>query len=262
MNPLFSKNSMMILESLSFTRTLFAFDFDGTLSKIVRVPSEAKISKLTSDLLQKLSKHAPVAIISGRSLEDLKQRIFFKPQYLVGNHGLEIEGATKYQMTLDNAKKDSELWKEVLQTQEYGVGVEIEDKTFSLAIHYRRSRNKKESRKKIQYALEQLSPLPRIITGKYVFNLLPMGAPHKGIAVLELMKLAESKHVFYIGDDDTDEDVFSMANEKIMSVRVGEKKISSASYFIKRQSEINHLLKILIRYHSSSNGKRMSEARL
>jgi trehalose 6-phosphate phosphatase len=76
-----------------------------------------------------------------------------------------------------------------------------------------------------------------------------MGAPHKGVAILELMKLAKSKRVLYIGDDDTDEDVFSLTNEKIMSIRVGEKKISNAHYYIQRQSEINRLLKYLIRYH-------------
>lgn len=60
----------MILESLSFTKTLYAFDFDGTLSRIVRVPSEATVSDVTNRLLIQLSELVPVAIISGRSIDD------------------------------------------------------------------------------------------------------------------------------------------------------------------------------------------------
>lgn len=238
------------MESLSFTKTLYAFDFDGTLSKIVRVPSEAAIAPTTEALLRELSELAPVALVSGRSVDDLKQRIGFKPRFLVGNHGLE--GLANNTDSLKQALADTQAWKGILSQHDFDAGVEIEDKDYSLAIHYRRSRNKKKSKDQIREAISKLSPAPRLIAGKCVYNLLPSGAPHKGVAVLELMQQVGAKHCFYIGDDDTDEDVFSLPDSKIMTVRVGEKKTSHARYFIDRQSQINQLLKQLIRYHQKT----------
>ena len=247
MNHLFSKSSLMILESLSFTKTLYAFDFDGTLSKIVRVPSEATMNQTTTALLKQLSELASVAIISGRSIEDLRERVPFQPQYLIGNHGLE--GLGNNHDELERAHEDCKKWRKKLDEIEFGSGVEIEDKTYSLAIHYRRSRNKREVRVQIKDAVAHLTPAPRIIAGKAVINLLPVGAPHKGVAVLELMKRHGMKNALYIGDDDTDEDVFSLPDNRIMTVRVGEKRASHARYFIRQQSETNRLLKLLVQYH-------------
>lgn len=258
MNPLFSTSSLMILESLSFTQTLYAFDFDGTLSKIVRMPGEAKVSSKTDELLRELAGLVPVAVISGRSIHDLRERLSFQPPYLVGNHGLEGLDATND--ALASAKSVCDRWKKALSVVRFDTGVEIEDKVYSLSVHYRRSRKKKKSRQYIEQVIAQLQPAPRVIRGKSVFNLLPEGAPHKGIAVLELMQKIGMKHVFYIGDDDTDEDVFSVADSRVMSVRVGKKKNSHARYFIKRQSEINQLLKKLIRYQRSLNSEKGFEA--
>ncbi len=251
MNPLFSKSSLMILESLSFTKTLYAFDFDGTLSKIVQVPSQATILKKTNELLKQLSEMVPVAIISGRSIEDLKCRLKFKPPYLIGNHGLE--GLDENRFSLNEASKRCKSWNSKLSDVQFISGVQIEDKTYSLAIHFRHCRKKKEAKAQILSAIADLSPSPRVIFGKSVINILPPMAPHKGIAVLELMLKVGAKNAFYIGDDDTDEDVFGLPNSQIMSVRVGEKKTSQARYFIERQSQINELLRLLIKFHSQKS---------
>ena len=51
---------------------------------------------------------------------------------------------------------------------------------------------------------------------------MSIGAPHKGAAILDLLKNSELQHVFYIGDDDTDEDVFSLPSYgpgQVMTVR-------------------------------------------
>lgn len=249
MSPLFAKGSLVVLESLSFTKTLYAFDFDGTLAKIVQDPLSARMTQTTESLLKELSQLAPVAIISGRSIEDLKTRITFKPKFLIGNHGMEgLEGA---ESKLKKAKEVSKSWTQTLSKKNFDAGVEIEDKTYSIAIHYRKARQKSLARLQIKAAIESLATKPNIILGKCVINLIPAGAPHKGSALLKILQLSELKHAFYIGDDDTDEDIFSLPNQsgQIMSVRVGNKKNSSASYFIARQSEINRVIKTLIRFH-------------
>lgn len=256
MIPLFSKSSLTVLESLSFTKTLYAFDFDGTLAKIVPVPSDAYMTKTTEKLLTDLSKLVPVAIISGRSVQDLKKRVGTHPQFLIGNHGLEGLGNNN---TLADAQKICASWTKSLKKQNFESAIEIEDKTYSIALHYRRSRNKTLAKNKIQSAIEKLLPPPRLISGKFIFNLLPPGTQHKGAAMLDLMQKSEIKHAFYIGDDDTDEDVFSVPYKsgQLMTVRVGIKKSSQAKYYINRQSDINRLLITLINFHKPRAGEQL-----
>lgn len=250
-----------MLESLSFTKTLYAFDFDGTLARIVRDPEAARMSEKTDSLLRQLSELVPVAIISGRGIEDLTGRVSFKPHFLVGNHGLE--GLESRNGSLENARKQCKSWLKRIGTEKFESGIEIEDKSYSLAIHYRKSRNKIRARSQIKQAIENFSPTPHVILGKCVVNLIPPGSPHKGTALLKLIKLSGMKHAFYIGDDDTDEDVFSLPYQtgQIMSVRVGKKIKSNASYYIDRQSEINRLIKLLIRFHKPDEGMSKMEKR-
>lgn len=71
---------------------LCCLDFDGTLAPIVANPSEARILPETESVLRTLVEQSAVtvAIVSGRSVEDLRERV--EPDaILVGNHGLELE---------------------------------------------------------------------------------------------------------------------------------------------------------------------------
>ena len=248
MKYLFSKTGMNILESLTFTNTLYAFDFDGTLAPIVGTPGHAKISRDTEKLLDELSSLVPVAVVSGRSIMDLKSRLGFVPSHMIGNHGLEGLSSTKE--SSDLASKICSSWRGQLKLKwgnlKNDPSVFVEDKTFSLALHYRKSRNKKTARHELFSKIENLDPSPRIILGKSVMNLIPTGAPHKGVALLELMMKWELKTALYIGDDDTDEDVFSLPDRGIITIRVGHKKSSQAQFFIKRQGEVKSLVRELL----------------
>lgn len=263
MIKLFSSTGLKLLESVCFTPTLFAFDFDGTLSKIVKQPEHAKLNSSTGILLSKLGKYAPLAIISGRSLSDLMPKIekvqFRKSQvHMVGNHGLEgIHTGKSHLKYFDDT---CNLWKSQLQVvfekdNSYLNGAIIEDKNFSIAVHYRNCRSKKNAKSKILETVSNLSPPPRLIMGKSVVNVIPSGAPHKGIALLELMVKTKMNSAFYIGDDDTDEDVFSLTDPRIFTVRIGHRKNSQAKFYIESQSEINTLLKKMISFISEEKFK-------
>lgn len=255
MISLFTKSSLALLESLSFTKTLYAFDFDGTLAKTVAKPCDAYLNPSTLQLIRKFSEIAPVAVISGRSVDDLKSRLGFEPKFLVGNHG--IEGAKDNEPALAAARKICADWITNLETCVFEEGVAVENKVYSLSLHYRSARRRHIAKKQILEAIAALEPAPRIIAGKSVFNIVPPGAILKGSALVELMQKSSSKHVFYIGDDETDEDVFSLpfTAGQLMSVRVGQKKSSQAKYFIQRQSEINRLLSYLIDFHRPADRK-------
>lgn len=263
MTLLFSKKGISTLKKLSETKALYAFDFDGTLAGIVLQSTKAKMTSTTEKLLKKFSTQVPVAVISGRSILDLKKRIAEPPSYLIGNHGLEGFDHKKTPLALARGQKICKAWSKALQTMDLKSDIEIENKSFSLALHYRQSKNKKRAQKEILAALPLLTPPPQIITGKSVFNLLPPGSPNKGTALMDLLKKTKIKNVFFIGDDDTDEDVFSLSKTpgEFVTVRVGKKKSSKAQFFIQRQSDINRLLRVLIRFISidgemRENGKR------
>ncbi len=257
MKKIFISDNLKLLEALSFTQTLYAFDFDGTLSKIVRNPQDATIKSSIDLLLRELSKHAPVAIISGRSIADLKTHLKFIPPHIIGNHGLEGLGTRPD--ALDLAHKICKDWKKYLESHlpknELAAGMEIEDKSFSIAIHYRKCASKKKAKIDVLNVVANLDPKPRIILGKCVVNLLPPGAPHKGVALVELMFQTGIKSAFYIGDDDTDEDVFSLPNARILSVRVGNKATSQAQFYIPEQKDVERLLKTILRFYDSPKTK-------
>lgn len=249
MRPLFSKSGLQLVESFSITDPLYAFDFDGTLAPIVRSPDDALMAKSNDLLLKKLSNSASVAIISGRSIDNLKARISLKGVSYIGNHGLEGLSSKPETLTLasgiciDWEKKFINLIGGSLERR----GIFIENKIYSLAIHYRHSRKKKEEKSNIMNAVSSLHPNPRIILGKCVVNIIPAGAPHKGVALLELMKNLGKKTAIYIGDDDTDEDVFSLPDTGLLTIRIGKKKASFAQFYLDRQSDIQKFLKLLLK---------------
>ena len=237
------------LEALLTGHSLFAFDFDGTLAKIVRDRHTAQLGRPIRLWLGELAKRAPTAIISGRSVEDLRTRVGNTVPYLIGNHGLE--GLHVTQQVVQQARDTCKGWKQLIEerfaTELTRCGVFVEDKSYSLSFHYRNAGRKAEARTLVFHVLAELSPLPRIVLGKAVVNVVPAAAPHKGAALLELMYQLNCAAALYIGDDDTDEDVFSLPDTRILTVRIGKKKSSAARFFLKKQTEITEVLRSIVK---------------
>ena len=97
-----------------------------------------------------------------------------------------------------------------------------------------------------------LSPGPRLLAGKCVVNLLIPGLPHKGDAVRALMAGLGLEHALYVGDDSNDEDVFALADPRIRTLRVGRLAGSRASFYLRRQGEIDRLLRFLLSLPAAS----------
>jgi trehalose 6-phosphate phosphatase len=258
MQHLLGRNGRRQLDQLARAHTLYAFDFDGTLARIVRNHQDAQLARPIRKGLVELGKRTCTAVISGRSVADLRVRVAGAVQHLIGNHGME--GLHAAQQVLRQARETCRAWK---RQAENGFGAElsragatVEDKTYSLAFHYRTSGRKRTAREAVFMVLAQLSPAPRILLGKDIVNVIPGGAPHKGVALLELMHQLNCTAALYIGDDETDEDVFSLPDARIVTVRIGRKKTSAARFYLERQSEITALLQYLIKAHDKSGGSR------
>jgi trehalose 6-phosphate phosphatase len=132
-------------------------------------------------------------------------------------------------------------------------GIEIENKRFSLSIHYRKSRTKTESLAAIDRAVSRLHVPMRTIPGKLVVSLLPAGAPHKGDALMRLREQAGADTALFVGDDLTDEDIFALDQPgRLLTIRVGASRQSSAQYYLRSQVEIDVLLEKLVQYRGEA----------
>jgi trehalose-phosphatase len=131
-----------IKERLHNKFILLLLDYDGTLTPIAENPKKAVISKETKELLQKLSNssHCALGIISGRSLQDIKNTVGIKDIIYAGNHGLEIEGPKiKFESQLSPRLKEviRNIYEELLLRISKIKGAIIEDKGLTVSLHYR-----------------------------------------------------------------------------------------------------------------------------
>ena len=126
-------------------------------------------------------------------------------------------------------------------------GVELEDKRYSLSLHYRRATNKRAARDALRDAAAALPAPARVVLGKQVINVVPAGAPDKGSALLALRERLGAETALFVGDDVTDEDVFRIDQpDTLLTIRVGVKKTSAAAFAIPSQRDIDALLRRLI----------------
>ena len=80
-----SASGIAALSRLLRAPTLLAFDFDGTLAPICADPCKARTDVGWSRRLRSIAKRWPVAVISGRALDDLTTRLEFEPAFVAGN---------------------------------------------------------------------------------------------------------------------------------------------------------------------------------
>jgi trehalose 6-phosphate phosphatase len=244
MMRILSRQNIEVLAQFAWSRVLLAFDFDGTLAPIVADRNEAEMRAPTRELLARVCGLYPCAVISGRSRTDVAGRLKgLGVRRIMGNHGLE-PGKHMASFERQIVAIRPELEAALLGKQ----GVDLEDKRFSLAVHYRRSRSKREARKAIHDAVARL-PIPmRTIPGKLVVNVIPERAPHKGDALVYLRAAEGMDTAIYVGDDATDEDVFTLDQPgRLLSIRVGLARSSSALYYLRNQVEMDALLLQLAR---------------
>jgi trehalose 6-phosphate phosphatase len=203
----------------------------------------------TCVLFRDVAEHYPCAVVSGRAQADLLKRLRgIRIAETIGNHGLE-----PWQWS-DHFWVQVRRWLPDLQRELEGLeGVSIEDKVFSLAIHYRASKSKRKVRAAIARTVGRLDGV-RVVGGKQVMNLLPEGAPHKGIALQKAQARLGRDTVIYVGDDETDEDVFALDACEILTIRVGYKRTSRAAYFIRDQRRIDALLRHLRAFRAERCG--------
>jgi trehalose 6-phosphate phosphatase len=229
-------------------------DYDGTLTPIVSNPERALLSGSMRQTLQALAMHAPVAILSGRDLDDVRRRVDIDTIIYGGSHGFDMAGprglrnevATEFLPKLDIAEKD--LGKKLAGLP----GARVERKRFSIAAHYRNV--KASDAPKVESAVREVAGRNRELrrmNGKKVYELVPNIDWDKGKAVVWLLEQfgleRANARPIYIGDDRTDEDAFRALKERGVSILVSEEpRFTAASYSLRNPAEVERFLRELV----------------
>lgn len=240
-------------------------DYDGTLTPIVARPEMAVLSSQARETLKQMSHHNlfKLAIISGRSLSDIKALVGLENIAYAGNHGLEIECPPCYCRERSPetttfihpiAKEIETVLKSLEQRLRVGLadikGVIIENKGFTLSVHYRLVKGTEIERmrelflKAIEYgdARDKL----QVSEGKKVLEMIPSVEWNKGKAIEQLLEIYGTPRSLpiFAGDDVTDEDGFRvLQGVGGISIFVGEDKASSAAdYYLDSPEQLCHWL--------------------
>jgi trehalose 6-phosphate phosphatase len=248
MGLLFSRAGLARLDAIAQPGLLCAFDFDGTLAPIVPHPDQVRLPAGIRSRLLRLAGLAPVAIITGRAIDDIRHRLAFEPDFVIGNHGLE--GVPGWEA---HAERHAELcagWRKQLEQalqSGFDPGIRIEDTRFSLSVHYRLAADRIATEAQLEKLLMEQRPQPPVVWGKLVFRQIPEDAGHKGSALEQLMAMTQARGAVYVGDDITDEDVFRLRRPDILSVRIEHAAHSAAEFHVPHPADITRLLEELTR---------------
>jgi len=242
------KNLANIKKKLKKSNFVLLLDFDLTLSPLVKNPANATLPEDTRILLKKLSKYIHIAVITGRTIKDIKKRIKLSNITYIGNHGLEYEvkGTTKSIPPSILSKQGlKDIKKKFLNIKRKYSGVIIEDKKLTLALHYRLLLSQDKFAfladiKKIKMGLEKFCLRGTLY--KKTLEVRPETKEDKGTASLfVLKKFGNTQQVIYIGDGKTDEDAFRVLPHRI-TIKVGKSKQSLAKYYMRNTTEAKKFL--------------------
>jgi trehalose 6-phosphate phosphatase len=231
MQHLFSHEGELALAAALRQQPLLAFDFDGTLAPIVPRPDDARISQAVSARLKALAAQLPLAIVTGRTVDDVRGRLGFEPRYIVGSHGAEDPADPAAAASLSPALDRLRGQLQVRQDELAAAGIQVEDKGASLALHYRLSRERERAQALIDELLSPPDDAWRVFGGKMVVNVVPKGAPDKAVAVHALVARCRAGCAVFAGDDVNDEPVFASAPPHWLTIRIGHAERGSRARF-------------------------------
>ena len=222
-----------------------ALDYDGTLLPINDQPSPVIITPEIHDLLESLSRLVPVAVLSGRSLANIRATVNLPGIIYSGNHGFEIEGPGfifSPPVSPDILARVRSAADKVHRAFAGIQGTFVEDKGITLSLHFRWARDQDIPAIEAQFdrVVRPLSDKGRlcIIQGKKIFEVRPPVEWDKGKALQWILTHAPLAHPYgplyplYAGDDTTDEDAFAALKDSGLTLHVGARSSSAAQYYV------------------------------
>jgi trehalose 6-phosphate phosphatase len=195
-----------------------------------------------------------VCIVSGRRLEDVKERVGVSGIIYVGNHGFEVDGIKCDIPGLDKRRAKylvGEVCRKLSERLNGVEGVLVEDKGLTASVHYRQVSEDQIDRIKGEVVdILSLYTDLKLTEGRKVLEIQPAVGWGKGKVVdFIFRKLCEAwpgerTLAVYAGDDKADEEVFEVLGDRGVTILVSDKKVDTRARFrVKSVLEIEHMLR-------------------
>lgn len=204
-----SATAKTMFEEIAASRgpLLVATDLDGTLAPIVDDAAEARVPARALAVLERLTKVARVAVVTGRDLNTARMMVPAEEIVIMGSHGLEASIETELLPEVDRVAQAAALEKfehTVIQAVPNALA-HIERKAVSTAFHYRTA---PELEAPLREALRAIPKTLRVREGRMVLEVLPNGGGGKDLALTALAGHFKTKSILVMGDDLTDVAMF------------------------------------------------------
>jgi len=260
--PLWSAREAVADRLAAAPGAVCSLDFDGTLAPIV---DDSDAAALPAPLRERLvalrdCESVRVAVVSGRELADLRDRVAVEGVAYAGNHGLErwVDGrrsvAPDARLSADAVSRVCDRLGDRLA---HVPGVVIEDKALTATVHVRTVPDDRvpEVERVVGETVEEVTsvdgPALEVRDGKAIREIRPAVGWDKGRAVEQLVREAPDGWLpLYVGDDVTDEDAFEALRERGrgFGVFVGDRE-TAADYRLERQRDVAELLELVVDAH-------------
>lgn len=229
---------------------LLGLDYDGTLTPIVDDPKRAVLSPETREVLGVLASRPDisVALVSGRSLDDLRTCVAMENLIYAGNHGLDISGrGLRFVEATAVAEQGglSELAQTLAVRLQGIAGAIVENKTLTISVHFRCVAAHERNRLQhiVEGAVAEGNHRFRPTLGHKVIEIRPRVDWHKGQALRWIQDQLGQREalVLYLGDDETDENAF-YAMQDAITIKVGDPSDTSAHYHVEAPDNVRDFL--------------------
>jgi alpha,alpha-trehalase len=230
-------------------------DFDGTLTRIRRRPADAHLSAGMRDLVARLDQTpALVAMVSGRKLADLKERVRVRGIWYAGDHGYCVDSPDGRHFNLANSaerRRVLRVGKRLSRALASQPAVVVDVKTASIAVHYRGA-SAGATRFSEGVVRDTLADEPEmtLLSGKRVWEIMPGHRVDKwtGVQLILRRSRRNPRTLVFVGDDATDERVFQRMRG--ITVFVGEKRQTAARFCVRSPLEVGEFLTRCLRLWS------------
>jgi trehalose 6-phosphate phosphatase len=254
---------------VSMDRVGLVTDMDGTISRLADEPDAAFVTPTSRDLLERLAGQlALVAVVSGRSVADVREKVGLENVHYYGNHGLETWAGGQVRTAPEAA-----AFRPQMEAVLSGVrplaepGMFLQDKHATLSIHYRQTPDPAGARDRLQPHLARIAEDAglNLFEGHMVFEVRPPIEIDKGSAFQALIRDHQLDAALFIGDDTTDAAALRMAarlraEDRCYAVGVGVESdstpdavLESADVFAAGVSGVEALLAWLLEARMASS---------
>lgn len=253
----------MVAAYLRSSRRLLLLDYDGTLVPFAAHPDKAVPGEKLIRLLEDLSSipQNEVVLISGRTRPELERWFGALELTLVAEHGAWIrpKGASKWEPVIPLSADWMASVRPLFCSFVGRVpGSLLEEKDFSFAWHYRNAAPRTGARmaRELAMALRRAGAGSRleILEGAKVVE-MKNATVGKGRAAARLIRKSRPGFALAVGDDRTDEEMFSALPARAYSIKVGT-AATGARFFLPSRAGVLPLLRRLRDADDGGSGAR------